>query len=506
MGRLAGTGVFCALLAAVLLWAAAPAGAHARAHTAPAPAGAHAGPHGRPPHGRPPHGRPPHGRPPHGRPPHARAPHVLAPRVSLSAASPVATSGAWITLSGTVSGAAPGSTVQLSASPYPFSSSAPVASATPDPTTGAFSFRVQLQVSTRYIAAVPGGAASPAVEVDALGRTLTTVSALPLGRARVTVLVFHPSQLRWSGVRARWWFATGRGRFDMVRTSVARRLSQYVTVLRTSIALPAGRFRWRVCFDPPLAGALLNARRPPGCSGRGYHGAGSLPDGYPGPAAIARTARYLRGRIGRSAFAVIDSEGRLSGVHLHWRFVSASVVKAMLLVAYLRMLAARGQHRVDANSNSILYPMINVSDNNAATQCWSIVGDGRLYALARAAHMTDFQIVGIWANAQLSAADQARFFFEMDSLIPPQFVGYANRLLSTIAAYESWGIPAIARPLGYQVYFKGGWRPTVLGQLVHQIARLHGHGRTFSIAVMTDGDPSMGYGIDTIQGVTRALL
>jgi hypothetical protein len=29
---------------------------------------------------------------------------------------------------------------------------------------------------------------------------------------------------------------------------------------------------------------------------------------------------------------------------------------------------------------------------------------------------------------------------------------------------------------------------------------------TFSIAVMTDGDPSMGYGIDTIQGVTSSLL
>jgi hypothetical protein len=94
----------------------------------------------------------------------------------------------------------------------------------------------------------------------------------------------------------------------------------------------------------------------------------------------------------------------------------------------------------------------------------------------------------------------------MDSLVPREFVGYARFLLSHIAGYESWGIPAIARPLGYTVFFKGGWRPSPDIWLVHQIARLEGHGRTFSMAVMTDGDADMNYGIGTIQGVTAALL
>jgi hypothetical protein len=120
--------------------------------------------------------------------------------------------------------------------------------------------------------------------------------------------------------------------------------------------------------------------------------------------------------------------------------------------------------------------------------------------------MTDFSNSGDWAQAQLSAADQTRFFFEMDSLIPSEFVGYARFLLSTIAGYESWGIPSVARPLGYRVFFKAGWRPTALGQLVHQIARLEGHGRVFSLAIMTDGDPSMDYGIQTLDDVARALL
>jgi hypothetical protein len=90
-------------------------------------------------------------------------------------------------------------------------------------------------------------------------------------------------------------------------------------------------------------------------------------------------------------------------------------------------------------------------------------------------------------------------------LVPRRFRAYARSLLSGIAGYESWGIPRVARPR-WHVFFKGGWRGTGRGQLVHQVARLE-RGRTrFGMAVMTDGDPSMGYGITTIQGVTARLL
>ena len=251
---------------------------------------------------------------------------------------------------------------------------------------------------------------------------------------------------------------------------------------------------------PPLhAPAARTGSR--GKPGRGRH----RPAAYPGPASIAAATRYLNRRIGYTAFAVVDSEGRLHGEHLHRTFVSASVVKAMLLVAYLRKLSA--EHRgLDAGSRALLEPMIHVSDNEAATAVWERVGDPRLRGLAHRAGMTDFSISGIWANAQISAADQARYFFEMESLIPPRFRQFARKLLSHIAGYESWGIPAVARPRGWAVFFKGGWRETGRGQLVHQIARLQRQGKRMAIAVMTDGDPSMGYGIETIQGVAARLL
>jgi hypothetical protein len=428
------------------------------------------------------------------------------PSITLHASKTHLPHGENIVLSGLAVGVATGTKVHLYEAEYPYHHSK-LLRTTAASATGTYSFVVHPEENVSYTVKLAGTTATAHVRIGVVGKLFIKLKALTLGRAGVTIVIFHPKDLRWGRFRVHWWFGHGRkGHFSSHQINRAHRLSEYVTVLSTKIALPAGHYHWRVCFQAPRDQALLNPQRPIGCTGRGYWGRGSLPYGFPSQKAIARAERELASRSGRTAFAVVDTEGRLYGVNVHRTFITGSVVKAMLLVAYLRMLNARGQHSIDSYSNSFLYPMIHVSDNNAATQTWSIVGDSGMYAVAKAAGMTDFSISGIWANAFISAADQAKFFFEMDKLIPKEFVGYARGLLSGIAAYESWGIPAVARPKGYKVFFKAGWRPTNLGYLVHQIARLEGHKRTFSMAVMTDGDPDMGYGIDTIQDVTGALL
>ena len=225
---------------------------------------------------------------------------------------------------------------------------------------------------------------------------------------------------------------------------------------------------------------------------------------YPPSNRVIAAARYLSGRAGTNAFAVIDDDHRLAGVNLHRRFHSASVVKAMLLVAYLRRLDY--QHRpLDRASQALLYPMIHSSDNNAASTVLAIVGEAALARVARDAQMEDFEASsGWWAFTEVSAADLARFFFRQDAMIPGRFDGYARWLLSTIEPSESWGIPVIARP-EFQVFFKGGWLPKSEG-LVNQVGRLERPGIVFALAVLTCQDPSMVYGEQTIQGVTARLL
>ena len=224
---------------------------------------------------------------------------------------------------------------------------------------------------------------------------------------------------------------------------------------------------------------------------------------YPSSKRVLAAARFLAHRAGRKAFAVVDDDGRLEGFDVHSRFHSASVVKSMLLVAYLRML---GQRRsLDRASEALLYPMIHSSDNDAASAVLAIVGEAALDRVARDAHMTDYESGdGTWGFTEVSAADLARFFFHQDAMIPPRYVAYARWLLSTIEPSESWGIPAVARP-EFRVFFKGGWLPEVEG-LVNQVGRLERPGITFALSVLTTHDPSMDYGEQTIEGVTARLL
>jgi hypothetical protein len=377
---------------------------------------------------------------------------------------------------------------------------------------GSFSFTRQPGENTRYHATISGTHAHAVALVHVVTRVIQWQKALPLGRAKVVVVMLHPKNLDWRRAEVNWWFAPGKSHFYQGASTHTHRLSQTKIVFVTTVHLPAGFYKWRACFHAHGVRAVEDPHRPPGCTGQGSKGHGTLPVGFPSPAAIARAEQYLNSRGGHTAIAVVDTEGRMSGERIDEQFITGSVVKAMLLVAYLRMLDARGQHYVDSNSNNILYPMIHVSDNNAATQCWDIVGNSGLYAVAQAAGMTHFSVDtsaswgSEWGAALLTAHDQAKYFFEMDSLIPKEFVAYARNLLSHIAGYESWGIPAIARPLGYDVFFKAGWRPSPDTFLVHQIARLEKDGHRFSVAIMTDGDPDMQYGIDTIQGTTQALL
>jgi len=268
---------------------------------------------------------------------------------------------------------------------------------------------------------------------------------------------------------------------------------------------PLARHAARTLTCAALAGAALAAAAPAGAPALEFGGQGrGVPLApYPSAAAIAAASRFLEGRAGRTSFAVVDSAGHVSGLRLHEHFETASVVKVMMLVAYLQRLAA--EHRgLGGADTALLYPMIHISDNEAASAVLAIVGEQAVERVAGEAGMNDYAAgVGWWAYSQTSAIDQARLLFVLDRLIPPRFYGYARYLLSTIEPSQSWGFPPVARP-GWQVFFKTGALPEQ--GLFNEVGRLERGPVTFTIAVLTDGDPSMAYGEQTIEGVAARLL
>jgi zinc D-Ala-D-Ala dipeptidase len=224
---------------------------------------------------------------------------------------------------------------------------------------------------------------------------------------------------------------------------------------------------------------------------------------FPARRRIRAAQRYLRHRGGINSWSLIDSWGRMHGFAPHRVYVSASLVKAMLLTTYLRGI---GNRMPDASARALLGPMITVSSNDAADSIYYRVGDAALYSVARLAHMTQFSVAGYWGNAHFSAEDQARLFKRIDRLVPKRSRAYARGLLSSIVSYQRWGFSRYAAAAGFRSFFKGGWRSTGAGQLVHEAALFERGDRRLSMAVLTDGNPSHDYGTETLRGVAERIF
>ncbi len=216
----------------------------------------------------------------------------------------------------------------------------------------------------------------------------------------------------------------------------------------------------------------------------------------PSAGQVASARSFAAGRAGTVSWAVIDSNGRLRGRHMSRHHPSASVSKALILLAYLR-----SHRQIDSGTRGALAAMIRASDNDAAWAIYRQVGDSGLLRVARAAHLRRLQTVGWWSDVRITAADMARLFWRLDGLLPPRHRSFGRTLLRTIVLEQRWGIPRAAG--GLKVLFKGGWRKN----LAHQAARVEdGRGRHLAIAVLTEHNPSQAYGQRTIEGIAARLL
>ena len=230
---------------------------------------------------------------------------------------------------------------------------------------------------------------------------------------------------------------------------------------------------------------------------------------YPSGKRVDEARAFAESSSGTVAFALVDAERGVRGFDEDHAFSSASVSKAVLLAAELRRLRDENAP-LDDSTRSLLEPMINYSDNGAAGAVYARVGDAGMEEVAEHAGMRSFGVdPGYWGGAQVTAADLGRFFFALERNLVGPHEDYAKRLLAGITSSQRWGIPEAAGQR-WDVYFKGGWRPSATegttGPVTHQAALLqHNSGRRVAIAVLTDLSPgSTSYSV--IEGITDRLL
>jgi hypothetical protein len=453
------------------------------------------------------------------------------PSISAVATPSELTLGSSFSLSGRV-GEGPtspaGQALTLEASPYPYRSWQPLGTAV-SAADGSFQIAApppQSNERLRVLDAAATGASSPTLNVLVDPRVALAAASLGPGRVRLSARIAHLSGAS-STVPARWYVATrGSDAYHLLATTETHELPGAVTYASAVVDPPAKRFSYRVCLNPSWEASMGPPASHGPCPRQGFHlpaaakpsaaapraraafefggeGRGTPLAPFPSAAAIASARSFLAARAGRTSLAVLDSAGHLSGLHLREHFQTASVVKVMFLTAYLQMLEAH--HRsLAASDRSLLYPMIHESNNDDASAVLAAVGGVAVARVAREAGMHDYAPgVGWWAFSQTSAQDQASFMMQLSHLIPARFYGYARYLMATIEPEQSWGVPPVARPR-WNVFFKTGALPSE--GLFNEIALLEKGPVRFTVAVFTDGDPSMAYGEQTIAGVAERLL
>ena len=232
------------------------------------------------------------------------------------------------------------------------------------------------------------------------------------------------------------------------------------------------------------------------------------------PVIAARMSRRILAALrGRSSAVGLAVDDRVNGItcklHPHWHFDSASVVKVTILSALLRKL--QQEHRgLTAAQRALATKMIEVSDNDAASDLWNETGRTALQHFLNLAGMTETQLGpgGYWGLTQITAHDELtllKLLTSKNSVLTTASRDYVLGLMAKVVSYERWGVPAGA-PTDVTVHVKNGWLPQPThGWRINSIGSFSGAGHDYMIVVLSMDNPTMAYGVDTVQDVAEVI-
>ncbi|MDJ1132254.1 serine hydrolase [Streptomyces iconiensis] len=218
-----------------------------------------------------------------------------------------------------------------------------------------------------------------------------------------------------------------------------------------------------------------------------------------------------------------DGEGRLAVAarelghgHAVWwgggLFVAASVMKVNILAALLLRARTEGL-AVTCEERALAAAMIERSDNEAANALWTAIGGAPGLAAANlrlGPRRTDPDRTGRWGLSRTTAADQLALLGAVHgegSPLAPQARAYMRELMGRVVETQRWGISAAGDGTA-AAELKNGWLPRTATGLwaINSVGRVRACGRTYLLAVLSDGHSTRARGIETVEEAARAAV
>jgi beta-lactamase class A len=227
----------------------------------------------------------------------------------------------------------------------------------------------------------------------------------------------------------------------------------------------------------------------------------------------------IDGRQGSVAIAVYNSQTGKTAQYSNTTntFDTASIVKVSIAEAMLVQEQSTGM-ALTSTQLSDMTPMIENSDNDTTSTLWSEVG-------GKAAMDTFFGSIGaasttsgangFWGLTQTTATDQLAVinaYAYPGPVLTNDSAATLNSLLDNVETDQSWGVSA-GIPSTTNFELKNGWLEDsetnneysgTPSWTVNSIGHIWDNNADYTIAVLTNGQTTEQYGIDTIESLSAA--
>jgi hypothetical protein len=218
----------------------------------------------------------------------------------------------------------------------------------------------------------------------------------------------------------------------------------------------------------------------------------------------SRLAAALRPVIARHrghiAVGVIDASTGAEALYDSRRsFHTASIVKADILAALLLRVQQAGTNLTDQQAG-LAVPMIEDSDDQAATDLWQTVGGGEEITSANARLGLSHTVAGppgYWGLTRTTVTDQLRLLTDLTSATSPLTAAsrdYELGLMEDVTPSQQWGVSAAASP-GTAFAIKDGWLPDPDLWVINSIGIVTRDGHRLLMVVLSNDQPSEAAGI-----------